>query len=250
MTSIILRKECFLLRPEWKRLRKRYEQTVLGHNASLTLITIRMATTMASLNPLGLAVYKARATGSLDLPSDQLRALRMKALRFKNDVTYLMPDVDAGDIASVSKGNSENSTAGVPDEIYSFKDVGSLYHHNIFWAMAIVANTILERLGTSNKTLEAESKEFAENICRSTYFMRSFAPLGTIWTLWPLVAAFALSDWQRQEWILGEYDNLFGSLPCKVGPLSMQVAFDVFTGGPLMVYLLSANTPAASAGKQ
>ena len=85
--------------------------------------------------------------------------------------------------------------------------------------------------------LDAECLEFAENICRSTYFMRCFSPFGVVWTLMSLTQAFAMSSWERQEWILGEYKQLFGSLPIKMGPLSMQLAFDIFTGGPLMVFL-------------
>ncbi|KAF2101351.1 hypothetical protein NA57DRAFT_72794 [Rhizodiscina lignyota] len=220
---IILGKECFLHRPEWRPLRKKCERR--WSNPTY----IQVSYILASTSSLAQNVYEA--SGSPGVPQDRLRALRTRVHRFKDDITKFRSE--SGQFKQITEMASMRCEPGAPSEIYIFEDFDATYAYNFYWALVIIANKMLTRLGAATTETDREINTASVNICKSTNFMRSFGPFGVIWVLMVMTCAYGVSSPERQDWIQNELKELFGRLPMKMNPISMLVGFDTLSGGPL-----------------
>jgi hypothetical protein len=122
-------------------------------------------------------------------------------------------------------------TSCVPS-YYSFPTLMVAARYTVYWAIVIIANSILLWEGEVNPSLVYECQFAADNICKSTEFFRRHKPLGhsAIGTKVVLSVAFGTSSVEQQEWIVQEMQDLFEAKSREFWRASLQFTSDVLTG--------------------
>lgn len=220
--------------PEWEPLRNK----CLRCSRNVDPYSFRLLTALASLPTLVRDVRHALSDGPLDPTSDLVRILLLKARLFKTEVAQQAHElnVDGTDFPVITTILTFEDPLSEKEEVFTFRDQRTALRFHLYWASTIIANTILMRLGVDDPALSAETREAARRISSSTGFIRSFKPFGVLWTTMTVSMAFGVSPPAQQAFLMREIVALFEQLPMRVGSLSMQIAFDSMTGGPVRLY--------------
>jgi hypothetical protein len=89
----------------------------------------------------------------------------------------------------------------------------------------------LAGLGGVDASLDEESREAADRICKSTDYLSSFKPFGILWMLTTVSMAFVVSSPDRRVAIINAVHELFSLLLFKIRPVVMHQTFNLLTDG-------------------
>jgi hypothetical protein len=116
---------------------------------------------------------------------------------------------------------------------YTFTVPKIAWRFCLYWAMIIIANSILMLQGEAESSLLEENQSAADNICKSIEGFRRLKPLGALFAPLILSSAYGVSNVDIRENLAEEYWDLLDPLhsqPRELSGATMQLLFDTLTG--------------------
>ncbi|KAN0114622.1 hypothetical protein V8E51_004166 [Hyaloscypha variabilis] len=208
--SIFDGQECFVTAPAWEAVRIRCDNSKVGYDPQLSELLAAFAMLPNLLRSIQSTKQDPRVS-----PIHEARS-------FKERISRSTP---------IMEQDLEGPT------IHTFTVPKIAWPFCLYWAMIIIANSILMLQGEAESSLLEENQSAADNICKSIEGFRRLKPLGALFAPLILSGAYGVSNMDIREKLAEEYWDLLDPLHSQPRELSgasvgatMQLLFDTLTG--------------------
>ncbi|KAH8807529.1 hypothetical protein F5884DRAFT_789454 [Xylogone sp. PMI_703] len=240
MSSLFTGQDCYLTSPEWEPVKKR----CMEQKSHLDLISFDIVTRLSTLSPLVRETRTLLANPSSDyslllFPSLEARVQAFRAELQKNS-NKIVSDFNNPKIVMHRPGTG--NPPFLQQELH-FSNHKIAMRYGLYWASAIIADKLLQRLYNIYEPdsahlieLEDEMQLFAVNIMQSVAYLRTVAPFGALYVTFALqVVAAVIEPESTRVWIKDALVELFSSLGITFDVNQMAFVGALLTGGSIQL---------------